>query len=67
MGQSSIDLGSDDHGARFTWTPISPHVEASGKLELDVWDVDGEPSHVELGSDAALELAQWINEQLGRD
>jgi hypothetical protein len=65
--KSTIDLGTDEHGMRLTWTRTDPYVIALGTLEVDVWDADGEPCSVFLDSDGALTLAQWINERLDRD
>lgn len=65
--KSICELGTDSNGLRLTLTHLDEHVDARVSIEVDAWNGDdSEAAHVSLDADAALELAQWINWELGR-
>ena len=69
MTTNKLELGTNEHGIRFEWTPTAgSHVAADGELAVNIWNAEwDEAAWIELNAGDALELAQWINERLGRD
>lgn len=65
--ESVCELGTDSNGIRFTLKHLSEHIDGHVSIEIDVWDGENdEAAHVSLDAADALNLAQWINSELGR-
>lgn len=65
-GKSSIDLGTDENGVRFTFEREDPYI-ARGPLEINVWDgANDEAASVTLMSDDVLTLTQTLEGWLDR-